>query len=234
MIVMLAFIATMAAVAFWWLSRQGLGAKPWLETGVGADLREGRPAGPPSAKVGLGIFLAIAGSLLALLVSAYAMRMELPDWRTLPQPPVLWFNTAVLVLSSLALHRAVAAARRGERDDLRAWLVAGGVTALVFLAGQALAWRQLALAGYLMAGNPANAFFYLITAVHGLHVLGGLVALGRAGARLGGPMPALRLGVELCATYWHFLLAAWVALFGLLAFQPAFAWAYALCTAPFR
>ena len=69
-----------------------------------------------------------------------------------------------------------------------------------------------------MAANPANSFFYLVTAIHGLHLLGGLVALGRTIAKLwrGADLPKLRLSVELCALYWHFLLLVWLVLLGLL------------------
>ena len=104
-------------------------------------------------------------------------------------------------------------------DGVRDGLLAGGVLALAFLAGQLLAWRQLDAAGYFLASNPANSFFYLLTAVHGLHVLGGLVALARAigqgVARSATPIE-VRLSVELCAIYWHFLLFVWLVLFALL------------------
>jgi cytochrome c oxidase subunit III len=76
----------------------------------------------------------------------------------------------------------------------------------------------LVAAGYFVASNPANSFFYVITAVHGLHLLGGLVALGRTIALVwGGAEPdRARLHVELCAAYWHFLLLVWLAFFALL------------------
>ena len=83
------------------------------------------------------------------------------------------------------------------------------------MVGQLVAWRQLGAAGYFLATNPANTFFYLLTALHGLHVFGGLVALGRTGERCGGG-DDVRLSVELCAIYWHFLLVVWLLLFGLL------------------
>jgi cytochrome c oxidase subunit 3 len=133
------------------------------------------------------------------------------------------------------LHRAARAARRAERDAAASALLLGGAAGVLFLLGQLLAWRELAQAGYLPANNPADAFFYLITAVHGLHLLGGLAALGRAGARLrSGPIERATLGLELCAAYWHFLLLAWIVLFAALSFSPSFDWLVALCTAPFR
>lgn len=236
MIVTLLFFAGLMAVAAWWLVRHGLGTMPWLETQPAAELAASGTPSLPTAKIGLGIFLAVAGLLLSLIVSAYAMRMDMADWRPLPQPRLLWANTGVLVLSSVALQWASVAASRGNRGGVQDGLLAGGLTAVLFVIGQLLAWRQLAAAGYRPATNPAEAFFYLITAVHGLHVLGGLVALGRAGARLrgGAAMARLRLSVELCATYWHFLLLAWICLFALLAYAPSVAWLAVLCSAPFR
>jgi cytochrome c oxidase subunit III len=228
----LLFFVAVATAAGWWLARQGLADKPWLETGPAGHVPDTGASPLPTAKVGLGVFLVVAGSLLVLLVSAYTMRMDMEDWRPLPWPRLLWANTGVLVLSSIALHRARGAARGGELDGARSWLLVGGLAAVAFLVGQVIAWKQLVAAGYRLATNPANSFFYLITAVHGLHVLGGLVALGRTGAKLrrGAGTEELRLGVELCATYWHFLLLVWVVLFGLLAYSPSFRWLYAVCT----
>src|SRR5215831_5269867 len=211
-------MAGIAVIAGWWLSQQRLAAKPWLEEGVIADWREESPSSLPPAKIGLGVFLAVVGSLFALFISAYSMRMSMVDWRALPVPKLLWFNTAVLVTSSIALQWAYVAARRNDLDGVIIGLLAGGASAAIFLAGQLLAWQQLKAAGYFVASNPANSFFYLITAVHGLHLAGGLVALGRATAKVwhGAKMTQVRLSVELCAIYWHFLLLVWLVLLGLL------------------
>jgi len=212
------FMAGIAVIAGWWLSQQRLAAKPWLEEGVIVDLREtGSPSLPP-AKIGLGVFLAVAGSLFALFISAYSMRMNMVDWRTLPVPALLWFNTGVLVLSSVALQWAHTAARRDDIDGVGVGLCVGGAFAVTFLVGQLVAWHQLSGAGYFLASNPANSFFYLITAVHGLHLMGGLVALGRTTAKVlrGADAAQIRLSVELCTIYWHFLLVVWLVLLGLL------------------
>ena len=212
------FMAGIAAIAGWWLSQQGLTAKPWLEEGVTADLREHSTSSLPPAKIGLGVFLAVVGSLFALFISAYSMRMTMVDWRALPVPRLLWFNTGVLVLSSVALHWAYLAARRNDIDGVIVGLCGGAASAVTFLVGQLLAWRQLSVAGYFVASNPANSFFYLITAAHGLHLMGGLVALGRTTAKVwrGVEMVQVRLSVELCAIYWHFLLLVWLVLLGVL------------------
>ncbi|MBN9026601.1 MAG: cytochrome c oxidase subunit 3 [Rhizobiales bacterium] len=219
MSLILAFLAVIILIAFAWLWRQGILAKPWLETGVVGRFPAADPSGARVAKVGLAVFLAVVGSLFALTISAYLMRASLGDWEAVRMPGILWINTGVLALSSLSLETARLAAGRDDADGVRAGVLAAGATAALFVIGQLIAWRQLEIEGYYLATNPANAFFYLITALHGLHVLGGLAALGRVTWRMqrGAGVAQLRLGVELCATYWHALLLIWLVLLGLLA-----------------
>jgi cytochrome c oxidase subunit III len=219
MSIVLVFLLVIVGIAGWWLSQQRLMAKPWLEQGSMAAF-PGTESGPmPAVKVGLGVFLAVVGCLFALFTSAYFMRMGLSDWQAMPVPRLLWLNTAVLLLSSVALQCALIAARRRQLDTVRLGLVTGGITAIAFLVGQVMAWRELTSDGYFLSSNPANSFFYLMTAMHGLHIIGGLVALAwTTVAALGQPrLDRLRLSVELCAMYWHFLLFIWLAIFVLLA-----------------
>ena len=212
------FLAVIAIITGWWLSQQRLMAKPWLEEGPIDDFPGTGAVTLPAAKLGLGVFLAVAGALFTLVISAYSMRQGLADWRALPVPKLLWFNTGVLVLSSIALQWAYLAARRNDLEGVIIGLLGGGVSAVIFLIGQLLAWQQLIVAGYFVASNPANSFFYLITAVHGLHLMGGLVALGRTTSKVwrGAKVIEVQLSVELCAIYWHFLLLVWLVLLGLL------------------
>jgi cytochrome c oxidase subunit 3 len=223
MVVTVIFMVVIAVLVGWWVSRQGLTAKPWLEVGVSGDAPGTEPSVRPIG-LGLGTFLVVAGSLFSLLVSAYSMRKGMVDWQSLPMPTVLWFSTGLLILGSVSLQMAVIAARRGEHDAIRAGLLAAGVASLGFLGGQLLAWRELAASGRFTAADPATAFFYLLTAVHGLHVLGGLVALCRttikafslSGACTPQALGELTLSVRLCAAYWHFLLLVWLVLFSFL------------------
>ncbi|MCT8989756.1 cytochrome c oxidase subunit 3 [Chelativorans sp. SCAU2101] len=220
MSVILVLIVVVAGFSFWWLLQQRVLAKPWLEYGVHTALPETDVSHMPTAKIGLGIFLAVVASLFALFASAYFMRMEYADWQSPPLPRILWFNTVILVLASLALHFAVRAVREGRPDVARLALAAAGLASLLFLAGQLTAWRELTAGGYFLDTNPANGFFYLMTGIHGLHILGGLAALARATVRAWTEEridERLRLGVELCATYWHFLLLVWLGVFVLLA-----------------
>ena len=136
----------------------------------------------------------------------------------MPAPKLLWLNTGVLILSSVALQYAQVAARRGRVEGVRDGMIAGGLFAFTFLVGQLLAWKQLNAEGYFLATNPANAFFYLFTGLHGLHLLGGLVALVLTADKVwrGFDLGQMRLSVKLCAVYWHFLLLLWLVLFSLL------------------
>jgi cytochrome c oxidase subunit 3 len=103
-------------------------------------------------------------------------------------------------------------------DGVKVGLLTGGVAAIAFIVGQILAWRQLVSAGYFVATSPASSFFYLITATHGLHLLGGLAALGRTVGMVIRHAAAseVRLSVELCTIYWHLLLLIWLLCFSLL------------------
>ena len=214
-----AFLAVVATIAGRWLAQQHLAAKPWLEEGLPVEATPPGGLPVPAAAIGLGVLLAVVGCLFTLFASAYLMRMDMAaDWLPMPKPRLLWLNTGILALSSLALQRAKAAAGRDDLGATRAALLAGGAGALAFLIGQLVAWRQLATAGYLVASNPANSFFYMITAVHGLHLLGGLVALARTVGKAwsGAGLERARLSIALCAIYWHFLLLVWLAFFALL------------------
>ncbi len=193
--------------------------KPWMTAqGTVIDLRDRRAFALPTAKLGLMVFLAVVTILFSLLVAAYAYRMALADWRSLPEPWLLWLNTAILITSSVSLQWARIGARRGRIDRVRTGLLQAGVLTFAFLAGQLLMWQQLAAMGFYSLENPALAFLYLLTGLHGVHLLGGLVAWGRTIAKAW-PAPAVehvRMSVELCAMYWHYLLLIWLVLFGLL------------------
>ena len=195
--------------------------KPWLTApGAVVDLHDRRAFALPTMKLGLRVFLVVVTVVFSLIVVTYADRMVLGDWRPLPKLWLLWLNTGLLIASSVALQRARVSALRGQTDGVRAGLIQGGVFSFAFLAGQLWAWQQLAALGYFAATNPASAYFYLITALHGVHLLGGLVAWGRTSAKVwrGWEAEQVRMSVELCAIYWHFLLVVWLVMFGLLLF----------------
>lgn len=174
-------------------------------------------AGPGSAapvlKTGLTVFMVVVSVLFALFLIAFVMRMQFQDWRTPPLPWQLWGSTAMLMLSSAVLHWAQWSARRGQTADLKMALLAAGGLSVAFVAGQLWGWQQLLAQGYVAAANPANGFFYLLTSLHGLHVLGGLLALAGVAAKCWRGAANSALYVQLCARYWHLLLALWLVLF---------------------
>jgi cytochrome c oxidase subunit 3 len=103
-------------------------------------------------------------------------------------------------------------------DSVKKGLIAGGACTFAFLAGQLWAWQQLNASGHFTSANPAYAFFVLLTALHGMHLLGGLCVWARATARAlrGVAVGKVRLSVELCTVYWHYLLLVWAVLFAVL------------------
>ncbi len=198
--------------------------KPWLADPAEVD---GHSVGGsafflPAGKVGLRVFLIVVTVIFTLTTIAYADRMLFANWKPMPEPWVLWLNTAMLIAGSFAMHWARLNTARDNMDGVRDGLLFGGVLTLAFLIGQLYAWQQMIGLGYYANLNTANAFFYLLTALHGMHMVGGLIAWGRSYARLrkisksGNSITELRLSVELCTTYWHYLLLIWLVLFGLL------------------
>jgi cytochrome c oxidase subunit 3 len=176
-------------------------------------------------RIGLWVFMGVVSSLFMLFSIAYVMRMAMTDWLPLRYIPwQLWLSTALLALASgaweLARRRALAGRGAiGEGAARQAALLAC-LLSLLFLGAQLWAWQAMTAMNYRVSGNPANSFFYLLSGLHGLHVIGGLVAaalagvaLSRGGATAGG---ALTSTLVLCARYWHFLLLLWLALFALL------------------
>ena len=200
---------------------QQLKQKPWAaEQGAVDDLHEGGEFSLPMPQFGLRVFLGVATVLFTLFIVVYLERMAFPDWRSLHEPWVLWVNTAVLILSSVAFQWAWINADRGRMDGVKTGLFVAGGFAFAFLAGQVWAWQQLVDLGYYASTNPAYAFFYLLTALHAIHLLGGLVAWSRTTAKVRRGLGAEKVceSVGLCAVYWHFLLVVWLVLFGLLLF----------------
>jgi cytochrome c oxidase subunit 3 len=214
----LVFLGIIMATVIGWLLRQSLNTQPW-DANDPVENQPGRGViSTDPAKIGLWTFLAVVTSLFALFLSAYLMRMKLGDWRPLAEPNLLWLNTAILALASVAFQLTKGAASRGQLLTVKVGLIVGGVCTTLFLLGQLVAWQQLNASGYFMAGNPANAFFYLLTALHGLHLLGGMWVWGRTTTRVltSADVGSVRLSVELCTVYWHYLLLVWIGLFALL------------------
>jgi cytochrome c oxidase subunit III len=180
--------------------------------------RSASAASARSARSGVWVAMFAITMSFAAFTSAMFVRQGSTDWIHLAVPPILFVNTLLLVFSSFTLEfarravRAKTIALLPSLADLRKARIAVSVTLLLglaFIAGQYLAWRQLAAQGFFLASNPNSSFFYVFTGVHALHVLGGLAALLLLLFRIFQRSPRLSLlpGVSL---YWHFMCALWL------------------------
>ncbi len=213
-------LALILATLLGWLLKQSFNTQPWVAETVGETAHHG-PLGDSSGNklIALIALLAVVSSFFALILSAYALRMELGDWVPMTEPQLLWTNTALLVLASVAFQWTRNAAVNGQGGRLLPGLLVTGLLTGGFVIGQLIAWQQLQSSGQFITENPANAFFYFLTGAHAVHILGGLFVWARATTRvmLGkGSDMAIRRSIELCTIYWHFLLLVWLVLFGLL------------------
>jgi cytochrome c oxidase subunit 3 len=179
-------------------------------------------------KAGLRVLLVVVSVLFFLFIVAFLMRSQYPDWQPLAeqanQPLAdtgqLWINTVYLILASIFLQTSRVFSRRQKINITRASLVSAGVFSFAFVAGQLLFWQQLYQQGFVVNFNAALSFFYLFTGLHAAHIGIGLVAwLVALNAALRGREKA-KFYIELCAIYWHFLLALWFVLFALLVSKP--------------
>jgi cytochrome c oxidase subunit III len=162
--------------------------------------------------------LATVIMLFAGFSSAYLVRRAGPDWIPIVAPPVLWFNTAVLLLSSMALEIAKTSRKFGRHSFFHYWFLAAVGLGIIFLGGQWAAWKELAAAGIFLPSSPHSSFFYMLSGVHAVHVLGGMIALVYVLLRRWNDTSRTGDGdpLALCATYWHFVTGIWIYLYLLL------------------
>ena len=169
------------------------------------------------ARFGLLAFMGTVSMLFIGFTSAYILRRASADWLPLAAPPVLWLNTAILAASSLTLETARRRLRGWDLSVAQKWGTATAVLGIAFLAGQYVGWQQLRASGVFLATNPHSSFFYVLTGVHALHLVGGLTWGLVVVARLRKmTLTPGEDGLGLFATFWHFLGALWLYLLFLL------------------
>jgi cytochrome c oxidase subunit III len=179
----------------------------------GGGGNEGRGADRRASFTGLFVLLATSTMVFAALTSAFVVRRGLSDdWASMPKPTLLWVNTVVLLASSVVLDFSRRALKKGDRGRFNLWWSAGTALGILFLIGQAMVWRQLKDAGVFISTNPSSSFFYVLTASHAFHLLGGVTALVYVDVqalrlRLG---PAKRTAIDVSAIFWHFLDGIWL------------------------
>src|SRR5260370_4835372 len=184
---------------------------PPVEWGDGGG-SEGRGANRRASFTGLFVLLAASTMVFAAFSSAFVVRRGLSDdWATMPKPAILVVNPGVLLASSVVLDQSRRALKAGDRSKFNLWWTAATALGIFFLAGQAVAWMQLKAAGVYVSTNPSSSFFYVLTAAHAFHLLGGVSALLYVDVqawrlRLG---PAKRTAIDVTAIFWHFLDGVW-------------------------
>jgi cytochrome c oxidase subunit 3 len=186
------------------------------------DLHVARDYSPPASSTGIWVVLFAVTMMFAALTSALVVRKGSSfDWRHFTLPSILYFNTLLLLASSVTLEvsrRRVATFMGGLRSPSESparWLYITLFLGLLFVAGQYVAWLQLRGQGVFLATNPSSSFFYVLTAAHGLHILGGLVGITYVIRRLNKSV-LRRSTLDATARYWHFMDGLWVYLLLLL------------------
>ncbi|HUA60651.1 MAG TPA: cytochrome c oxidase subunit 3 [Verrucomicrobiae bacterium] len=185
----------------------------WGWGGGDSGGNEGRGADRRARFTALFVLLAASTMVFAAFTSAFIVRRGLSDdWQAMYKPPILWLNTAILLASSFVLDLSRRALKAGNRSRFNFWWSAGTALGVLFLVGQGVAWYQLRQAGVFVATNPSSSFFYVLTASHAFHLIGGVVALlyvdiQALRLRLG---PAKRTAIDVTAVFWHFLDGLWL------------------------
>jgi cytochrome c oxidase subunit 3 len=186
------------------------------------DLRVVQDYSPPAASTGIWVVLFAITMTFAAFTSALIVRKGASlDWRHFTLPSILYFNTVLLLASSVTLevsrHRVAnfMGGLKSRSETPSRWLYVTLFLGLLFVAGQYVAWRQLSSQGVFLATNPSSSFFYVLTAAHALHVLGGLGGIIFVIRKLS--KAALRRStLDATARYWHFMDVLWVYLLLLL------------------
>jgi cytochrome c oxidase subunit III len=189
---------------------------------AGGDPRVAQEYSPPPSSTAIWVVVFAVTMMFAAFTSALIVRKGSSlDWQTFTLPWVVYFNTLLLLASSVTLEvsrRRVATFMGGLKSQVESparWLYITLFLGLLFVAGQYVAWSQLRAEGLYLATNPSSSFFYVLTATHALHVLGGLGGLIYVIRQLS--KSALRRS-QLVATarYWHFMGILWLYLLLLL------------------
>ncbi len=189
--------------------------------GGGGDGWDSAPWSVPARAYRTGMWVGIAAIVMvfAAFTSALVVRRGLStDWVPTRIPPILYLNTLILVLSSLTLELSRRSLRTREGTRFASWLYVTVALGLTFVAGQLAAWKELASRGVYLATNPSSSFFYLLTAAHGVHLLGGIAALLAIAFRAQklAAAPKKPVAVDITSIYWHFMDGLWLYLLILL------------------
>ena len=174
-----------------------------------------KPLAMNPRKFGMWLFLSTVVMVFASLTSAYIVRRAEGDWKNFDLPSLFYWTSLIIVVSSITIQVGFIRAKKGDVGMLRSLLAVTFICGLLFLLGQVYAWGQLVEASIFLVGNPSESFVYVLSGLHGLHIVSALIFLLvvwlGAGKRSDRSINLIQL--ELCVTYWHFLGGLWLYLF---------------------
>jgi len=178
-------------------------------------IKDRRAMGMNPSKFIVWLFIVSIVMLFAALTSAYVVKQSEGNWLNFNLPGMFWITTIIIVTSSITMQMALRAVRNDNFAKLKIFLIMTAILGLIFLIGQYQSWKQLVGMDVFFVGNPAGSFLYVLTGLHGIHIISGIIFL------LIMIFSSFRLKVhskkmvkiEMCTTYWHFLGGLWLYLF---------------------
>lgn len=174
-----------------------------------------KPLAMHPKKFAMWIFVASVGMLFASLTSAYIVRQAEGNWLFFNLPNLLYWTSGVIIVSSVTMQMAYYAAKKDMLERLKSLVVVTMILGVLFLVGQVFAWRELVAQSVYFVGNPSGSFLYVLTGLHGLHIVSAIIYLILvlvAAYRFKIHSRSLAM-IEMCTTYWHFLGGLWLYLF---------------------
>lgn len=174
-----------------------------------------KPLSMNPKKFALWLFMVSVVMIFASLTSAYIVRQAEGNWLIFELPQLFWITSGIILVSSITMHWAYLAAKRDNLEAVKTATVITSILGVAFLVGQYLAWGALVESNVYFVGNPAGSFVYVLSGLHGVHIVGGVVfllILLRSVFKFNVHSKSLTL-IEMCTTYWHFLGGLWLYLF---------------------
>jgi cytochrome c oxidase subunit III len=197
----------------------GKNGNGWKKHGGDNDGR--RHFSPEKYRITMWILLAAIIMMFVALSSAYIVLSGNDQWRPIRMPRMFFLSTGIILVSSLTMRTTVSSLKGGDAGRYRTWLIVTSLLGLGFVASQLLGWRELAGQGVYLSSNPHSSFFFLFTGVHGVHLIGGMLALLYLLARTLGRQTEVtetkrKTLAEVTSLYWHVMDGLWIWLFLLL------------------
>ncbi len=178
-------------------------------------IRERRAMGMNTSKFIVWLFIVTIVMLFAALTSAYIVKQSDGNWLNYNLPGMFWITSTIIVVSSITMQLALKSAKEDRFNGLKVYLILTTILGLAFLFGQYQSWKQLVEMDVYFVGNPAGSFLYVLTGLHAVHIISGLVFLLiviGSSFKLKIHSKSL-IRIEMCTTYWHFLGGLWLYLF---------------------